>query len=52
MDWQSGWNIAIVEAQKGRAVLIINEAINDASRIKEKIIEKDFPKKDLIISTG
>jgi len=45
-------DISITEVNKGRAVLIINEAIIDANRIKERIIEKKFPKKDLIISTG
>ena len=45
-------DLSITEVNKGRAVLIINETIEDALRIKERIIEKKFPKKDLIVSTG
>ena len=52
-DWiEKVADISINEANKGRAVLIINEAIQHAVKIKDRIVEKKFPKKDLFISTG
>ena len=52
-----GWlakicNVAITEANKRRAVLIINETIEDANQIKEMILKLKFPRKNLIAWTG
>lgn len=44
--------IAINEGKKGRAVLIINSAINDAQKIYRRIIENGYSEKNIKICTG
>ena len=46
------WDVAISEANKHRAVLIVNETIDNAFLIKERILELKFPRKNLIAWTG
>ena len=46
------WDIAIWESKKHRAVLIVNETIENANIIKGQILELKFPRKNLISWTG